>query len=687
MSKRWFAGISIAVGIACTALITLTPWVDAQTPPSPLIDRELFFGNPKIAHAQLSPDGKYIAFLQPLDGTLNIWVKQTDEPFAAAHPVTSATDRPIADYAWTRDGTHILFVKDDGGNENFHLFSADPTSSSAPLDLTPQANVRAEILCLPKNDPDTVYVGINDRDDRYHDVYKVTISTGERSLIRQNDDKMADWIFDRDGNLKLGLKMTDEGCTQLFRLGGEEPLLIWECSKEEELCPFAFHPDGTRLYVATNKGADVDRSRLILLDTQTGDEELVESDPEDEVDFDTPLFAPDTDELVATSYVGDRERIYWKNPDWEQDYNRLKAELPDGDIGIISATRANDRWLVGVCSDIDPGSVYSYNRKSQKLELLYRSRPTLPSAHLAPMQPIKYMSRDGFVIHGYLTIPKNAEPHSLPLVVFPHGGPWARDTWGYDGEVQFLANRGYAVLQMNFRGSTGYGKKFLNAGNKQWGDTMQNDITDGVQHLIHLGIADPKRVAIFGGSYGGYATLAGLAFTPDLYAAGISYVGPSNLLTLLSSLPPYWVTGKSQFDERVGSLDNPDDVARLRRQSPLFSARNIISPLLVVQGANDPRVKKAESDQIVAALHSLGRDVEYIVAPDEGHGFRSAENRLALAAAQEKFLATYLGGRYQKEIPDSIAERLRTITVDVADVGVAAEAKSVADETPSTTSP
>jgi dipeptidyl aminopeptidase/acylaminoacyl peptidase len=658
MNKRRCIGISLTAVALCFVLLTWAPWAGAQTPP--LIDRELFFGNPTIALAQLSPDGRYIAFLQPLDGTLNIWVKKTKEPFSSARAVTKATDRPIADYEWTRDSQYILFVKDKGGDENFHLFSVDPANPEEPVDLTPYSNVRAEILCLPKSDPEVVYVGMNDRDERYHDAYRVCISTGERSLVRQNDTAVATWIFDKEGNLKLGLRMTDDGKTQLFRADTDDSTFLWECSKDEDAYPFAFHPDGRRLYMASNRGQDADRSRLVLLDTETGDEEIVDSDPKGEVDFDAPLFAPDTDELVATSYTGDRERIYWKNAEWERDYTYVAKEFPRGDVHIISATRANDRWLISVCSDTDPGSVYLYDRPSRKIELLYKSRPTLPSEFLSPMKPIQYLSRDGLTIHGYLTVPKGAAPSALPLVVFPHGGPWARDGWGYDAQAQFLANRGYAVLQMNFRGSTGYGKRFLNAGNKQWGDAMQNDITDGIVYLVHLGVADPARVAIFGGSYGGYAALAGLAFTPSLYAAGISYVGPSNLITLLETIPPYWASGKGQWEERIGSLNNPDDMARLKRQSPLFSARNITAPLLVVQGANDPRVKKAESDQIVSALRALGREVEYMVAPNEGHGFRCAENRLALAAEEEKFLSTHLGGRCQKEVPEPILERIRS---------------------------
>lgn len=659
MKKSWL-GFSLVAGAVCIFVLMWAPWAGAQTPP-PLIDRELFFGNPALSCARLSPDGTHIAFVQPLDGTLNVWVKLTEEPFESARPVTDSTDRPITDYAWTWDGRHILFLKDSGGDENFRLFSADPTASVTPLDLTPYDKVRAEILCLPKCDPNVVYVGMNDRDERYHDVYRVSISTGERTLIRKNEEAMADCIFDRNGILKVGVRITDEGLTQLFRLDGEEMRLIWECSKAEDFSPFAFHTDGRRLYLSSNKGQEVDRSRLFLLDTETGEEEVVESDPKGEVDFDACVFAPDTDELVGTSYTGDRTRIYWKSAEWERDYNRLKKELPDGEVAITSETLANDRWLVSVRSDVDPGSVYLYDRPIHATTLLYKSRPALPSEDLSAVEAISYQARDGFMIHGYLTIPKGAGKEPLPLVVYPHGGPWARDFWGYDGQVQFLANRGYAVLQMNFRGSTGYGKRFLNAGNKQWGDAMQNDISDGVAYLVCRGIADPDRVAIFGGSYGGYATLAGLAFTPDLYAAGVSYVGPSNLITLLQTIPPYWATGKGQWAERIGSLDNPEDLPRLKRQSPLFSARNITAPLLVIQGANDPRVKQAESDQIVSALRGLGREVEYLVAPDEGHGFRCAENRLVVAVAMERFLAAHLGGRYQEDIPQPLANRLRSL--------------------------
>lgn len=670
MKRRIGAVCSAVVGVLLLVMLG-SLWhpltrAEAAAQEIPLLDRALFSGDPSYASAQISPSGSYLAFLKPYRGLLTIWVKKIEAPFSEAYPVVE-TARPIRWYTWSRDGAYLLFTRDQGGNENFHLFSVDPLQDAAQheRDLTPYDNVRAELLCLPKQRPGIAYVGINDRDERYHDVYQIDLSTGNRSLIQLNDHAIADWVFDRSGTLRLGVYAAPDGTTNIVTVGHREPSLLCSCSKEEILQPLAFHPDGKRLYVATNKGDDVDLSRLMLLDTETGTEEWVESDPEGEVDFEAPLFSPVTDELVATLYIGDRQRLYFKDSEWERDFRHMSSMLPDGDVDLSSLTSDGMIWVVCVRSDTVPETAYLYNRKTHTLSFLYKARHDLPSEYLSLMRPIVYTARDGLSIHGYLTTPRGALPQRLPLVVLPHGGPWARDVWGYDRTVQLLANRGYAVLQMNFRGSTGYGKAFLNAGNKQWGDAMQNDITDGVLYCVKQGIADPQRVAIYGGSYGGYATLAGLAFTPSLYAAGISYVGPSNLITLLDSFPAYWETGRSYMNERVGDTKNPEDLPRLRKQSPLFSADRITAPLLVVQGANDPRVKKAESDQIVKALCALGRHVEYICAPDEGHGFARVENRTALAVAAEKFLAQHLGGRYQKEVPEAIEQRLREITVDV----------------------
>ncbi len=666
--------LMLLTGVACTcrADVEKQGYLDKLPP---MIDREIFFGDPEIASGQISPDGKFISFRKPYKDVMNIWVKAIDEPFESARPITADTTRPVRGYTWSRDGKYILYVQDKGGDENYHAYAVDPAEKLAPgqdvptaRDLTPVEGVRAALYLMPKKTPNIIYIGLNDRDERYHDVYRLDIETGERTLIRQNDDGIAGWIFDLDGNLRLATKQTDDGGTEIFRMDGDEYVSIFICSNEENANPIRFHKDGKRFYMETNKGEDVDLSRLVLFNPETGEQEIVESDPEGEVDFAGTSFSNKTDELIATYYVGDRLRIYWKNKEFEKDYKKLKKKLPDGDVYLGNLTRDDRLALVYVTSDTDPGATYMFDREKGEVELLYRPRPDLPVEHLAPMKPIKYKSRDGLVIHGYLTVPKGVKAKNLPVIVMPHGGPWARDRWGYDPYAQFLANRGYAVLQPNFRSSTGYGKKFFNAGKRKWGDEMQDDITDGVNYLIDKGISNPDQVGIFGGSYGGYATLAGLAFTPDVYAVGVSFVGPSSLITLLKSIPPYWETMRTFFTEHMGDPENPEDIERLKRQSPLYSAEKIKAPLLVVQGANDPRVKKVESDQIVVALRDLDREVEYMVAPDEGHGFAGEENRMAFVVAMEKFIARHLGGRYQESVQEDIHKRLDEIMVDVETV-------------------
>jgi len=386
------------------------------------------------------------------------------------------------------------------------------------------------------------------------------------------------------------------------------------------------------------------------------------------VDFGNAVFSEVTDDLVVTSYDDERERLYWKDKSFEADYKLLQKKLPGKEIDLASSTKDERLWLIAAHSDTEPGERYLFDRNTKSLTFQYRSREKLNRAYLASMRPVKYKSSDGLEIPAYLTLPKGGAEKGLPLVVFPHGGPWARDNWGYNTFAQFWANRGYAVLQPNFRGSTGYGKKFLDAGNKQWGDKMQDDITWGVKYLVDQGIADPKRVGIMGGSYGGYATLAGVTFTPDLYAAAVDYVGPSNLITLLESVPPYWEAFRQVFYKRMGDPSTAEGKAQLDRQSPLNSANKIKTPLLVVQGANDPRVNKREADQIVIALRDRGFPVEYIVAPDEGHGFARPVNNMAMFSQAEKFFAKYLGGRYQDGSTPEVTARLKEITIDVKSV-------------------
>lgn len=665
MQLKWL----VLVALLASPVLAQT----AELPP--IIDRELFFGDPEIAGAQISPDGQFIAFVKPYKGTRNVWVKRTSEPFSAAKPVTADMKRPIPGFFWTRDSKYILFVQDKAGDENYNIFAVNPADPAAAgqdvpaaRNLTDAKGARAVIYNVPKSDPGSIFVGLNDRDQAWHDLYKVNIATGNRTLKRKNTDRIAAWVFDLKGELRLATRAAENGDTEVMRVDAEGFKKVYSCGVFETCGPVRFHKDGRRVYMRTNKGDGIDLVRLVLFDPESGKEELVESDPLNRVDFGGSIFSDLKDELVGTVYTDERQRIYWRDKTFEADYRFLQKQLPDREIGLGNATQDETLWLISAGSDTEPGERYLFDRKNRKLTRQYQVYEKLPRQHLAKMGHIRYKSSDGLEIPAYLTLPKGVEPKNLPMVLVPHGGPWARDAWGYDPFAQFLANRGYAVLQPNFRGSTGYGKKFLNAGNLQWGEKMQDDLAWGVKHLVAQGIADPKRVSIMGGSYGGYATLAGVAFTPDVYAAAVSIVGPSNLITLLESVPPYWEAIRKLFHERMGDPSTPEGKARLERQSPLNSASRIKTPLLVVQGANDPRVKKAESDRIVIALRDRGFPVEYLVAPDEGHGFARPVNNMAMFALAEKFLAKHLNGRFQEGMTPEVSQRLMEITVDVKTV-------------------
>lgn len=663
MYKKLFAGILL--------MLIATQIGMAQQPP--ILDRELFFGDPEISGAQISPDGKFISFIKPFNNVRNIWVKGINEKFEDAHPLTADTKRPVTGYFWSQDSRYILYVQDQGGNENFRIYAVNPMEKGDPVpaarDLTPFENVRAQIYSVPKHSPNEIFVGLNDRNPQLHDVYRLNLTTGERTLLRKNDDGVAAWVFDLQGNLRLGIRQTADGGSEILKIEGESLVSIYSHNSEESAAPVRFTPDGKKFYLISNKGNEIDKMQLYLFDLADNSKQMIDKDPLDEVDIDNAIFSDVTDELIATTYEADRTRIYFRDKEYEAAYNKLKSLLPEGEVSVGSQTADEKIWLVYLYRDVDPGSAYIYDVKQGEVELLYRSRPNLPTEYLAEMKPVRYTARDGVVVPAYLTLPKGMEAQNLPVIMFIHGGPWARDGWGYNSMAQFLANRGYAVLQPNFRGSTGYGKKFLNLGNKQWGrGTMQHDITDGVAYLVKEGIADPKRVAIAGGSYGGYATLAGLAFTPDLYACGFDIVGPSNIITLLNSIPPYWAPIKKMFDIRVGDMNNPDELKMLEHVSPLNYAKEIKKPLFVVQGANDPRVKVTEADQIVVAMRDLGRQVEYMLAADEGHGFAGKENRLAMVTAMEQFFAKHLNGRVQTDVKDEINTQLKKLMVDITTV-------------------
>jgi len=635
----------------------------------PLIDREIFFGNPEISGAEISPDGKHIAFLKPWNNTRNVWVKKTGDPFEAARLLTTEAKRPIPGYLWTRDGKFLVYVKDNDGDENFNVYAVDPSVDAvgdAPpsRDLTGLTGVQVRLYSAPKSDPDVVYIGLNDRDKSWHDLYKLTISTGERTLMRENTERIADWNFDRKGQLRLAERILDNGDHEVLRVDPEGFTQIYSVNVFEICSVMRFHKDGARTYMTTNKG-DANLWQLMLLDVATGETELVESDPLRRVDLLSAVFSEATDELVFTGYLDDRaRRWYFRDPEFEADYEWLKAQFPGMEAGISSRTFDEKMWLVAAYSDTEPGETYLFDRSKRSITKQYRIREQLPRENLAQMQTLRYKSSDGLEIPAYLTLPKGLRAERLPLLVIPHGGPWARDQWGYNSQAQFFANRGYAVFMPNFRGSTGYGKKFLNAGNGEWGRKMQDDITWGVKHLIEEGIADPARVGILGGSYGGYATLAGVAFTPNLYRAAVDIVGPSNLITLLKSIPPYWEAARKIMYSRMADPDTPEGLEWLKERSPLNSAQQITTPLLVVQGANDPRVNRAEAEQIVVALRDHGFPVEYICAPDEGHGFARPVNNMAMYMAAEAFLAKHLGGRCQEGGTPEVVARLAEITVD-----------------------
>ena len=632
----------------------------------PLIDREIFFGNPTIMGAQISPDGEFISFIKPYNGMLNIWVKQKEAAFEDALPITNDQTRPITGYFWTRDSKYIIYVQDKGGDENYHLYRVDPRAANNGIpdsqDLTDYGQIRAIIMALPKNNHNIIYVGLNDRDPSWHDLYKIQLDTGERELIHENTIGFDAYYFDLDYQLRMASRSTADAGTELLKLEGQEWQSLITCTGDEDLSPLKFKTK-EEVYIQTNRG-DVDLSFLGALSLRDGSITKIESDPDNRVDFGGAVFSGKTDELIATVYTFKKSTVYWRDESFRSDYEFLKDHFNQAEVHFASGTEDEQSWIIGVNSDVDPGATYLFERSDRSITFLYRPRPELPIEHLCQMTSVNYKSKDDLMIYGYLTIPRGTENDGTrPGIIMPHGGPWVRDTWGYNSYAQFLANRGYTVLQVNYRGSTGYGKSFLNAGDREWGMKMQDDLSAGVRYLIDQKICDPKKIGILGGSYGGYATLAGLTFTPELYACGVSIVGPSNLFTLLESIPAYWESARAMFHKRMGDPNTEEGATRLRAQSPFFHAGNIKAPLLVGQGDNDPRVKTAESEQIVSAMKEHNLPVEYLNFPDEGHGFANPRNNMAFTAVMERFLAKHLGGRHQEEKPEYLQEIIEKVTV------------------------
>jgi dipeptidyl aminopeptidase/acylaminoacyl peptidase len=639
-----------------------------------LIDRNLFFGEVAISAAQISPDGRFLSFLKPYKGTRNIWVKGADEPFSAARPLSAETTRPIRQYFWSRDSKFVLYAQDAGGDENFNVYAIDPKAAADAASgvpptraLTNLKGVRTQIFAAPKAKPDVLYIGLNDRDPKWHDLYELHISSGEKTLLRTNTDQVAVWQFDDAGTLRAATRTNAAGDTEILRVDAGALKKIYGCNVFESCGAYGFDSSNQHLYVGTNAGS-LDLVEMVLLDLANGNVTPVARDPMKRADLSGDAISSVDHRILFLDYTDDHVRRYFKDRAFEQDYRWLQGKLPRLDIDFGASSADENIWMVIAHGDTEPGIVSLWNRQAKTLVRQYTVREEIPRSALSPRKPFHYKSSDGLDIPAFLTLPKGLTAKNLPLIVYPHGGPWGRDNPGYDTTAQFLSNRGYAVLQPNFRASTGYGKAFLNAGNGQWGRKMQDDLTWGVKALVAQGVVDAKRVGISGGSYGGYATLAGVAFTPKLYAAAVAVVAPSNLITLLDAIPPYWEAQRKQLYARMGDPGTSEGKALLIAESPLTQAKAIVTPLMVVQGKNDPRVNIRESNQIVVAVRDNGKPIKYLVAPDEGHGFARPINNLASITATEEFFSQYLGGRNQKEVPPDVAAKLAEITVDPATV-------------------
>lgn len=614
---------------------------------APLIPLDDFFGNPERVGAQISPDGQRIAYLAPEGGRLNVWVRTVgaEDDRCVTHDHT----RGIFTYRWARDPGMLLYLQDTGGDENYHIFRVDLDAPDAPaVDLTPYDGVKVELLALPPGDPTGAVVALNKRDPGLFDAARLDLSTGELTTLLENPGTLGDFATDLAGHVVAAYGQTPDGDTEILAVQPDGSLrLLAHYANEDAGSLLGVAPDGTALWVGSAR--DNDLVRLVRLDVQSGEETVIDEDSEADLespDTRAPVLRGRADgELLAAIYVRDRVVIHPLTERFAPILANLAAIAP-GDLASISSDDAERRWVVSFNDDRDPGATYLYDHLTGEATFLFRAQPKLEPAHLAPMRPVRVTSRDGLTLHCYLTLPLGVDPVGLPMVLLVHGGPWARDSWGFDPEAQFLANRGYAVLQVNYRGSTGFGKAFTHAAEKEFAGKMHDDLIDAVEWAVKEGYADPTRVAIYGGSYGGYAALVGVTFTPDVFAAAVSYCGPSSLVTLIRSFPAYWrpfLAGT--FFRYAGDPEDPEQEKDLLARSPISRVDQIRTPLMVVQGANDPRVTKVESDQVVEALRARGIDVTYIVKDDEGHGFANPENRLELYREMELFFARHLGGR------------------------------------------
>jgi dipeptidyl aminopeptidase/acylaminoacyl peptidase len=606
-----------------------------------LIPRTVLVGNPEKMMARLSPDGERLAYIAPVEDVLNVWVKTIGEDDDRV--VTHDDNRGIFRYFWAHDNRHLMYLQDKDGDENWRLYAVDLTTDQV-RDLTPYDNVQVRIVDVSKHHPNTIVILMNRQDERLHDVYRLELDSGELTLVARNPGNIVGWVTDADLAVRGAVAMTPTGGTELLIREEEdaswESVVTWSDEDNMTSFPVGFTKDGSSVYMIDSRNANA--GRLVRFDLETRELEVMAEDPI--YDVGGVMVHPDSYEILAVSYTKARQEWVVLDDEVRDDFEAIRA-VDDGNFSITSFDHDFDTWSVAFMKDDGPVSFYTYDRNTREATFLFVHRTELDEYTLAPMEPISFTSRDGLTIHGYATFPPGKPQRDLPMVLSVHGGPWARDVWGYNPEAQLFANRGYLCLQVNFRGSEGYGKGFLNAGNKEWGGKMHNDLIDAVNWAIDQGYADPDRIAIYGHSYGGYAALVGATFTPDVFACAVAGMGPSNLVTFITSVPPYWTTMIENMYKRIGDPRTEEEF--LKSRSPLFRVDAIRIPMLIAQGANDVRVKQTESEQIVEAMRQKGLEVEYILFEDEGHGFAKPENRLRFYERVEEFLSKQLNGRFE----------------------------------------
>ena len=632
----------VSAALMLCAIVAVFIFSCATTSEPELIPREVLLGNPVKTSPQISPDGAMMAYLAPVDNVLNVWVRTIGAE--DDKPVTKDDDRGIRIYFWAADSKHIMYLQDVGGNENFRLYGVNLETDEIK-DFTPFDDVQVQVVDRNKHFPNELLIAMNKENPQVHDVYHLDLTSGELKLVAKNPGNVMGWVTDADFKVRGNLAATPDGGYDLMIRDNEKAewrkLISWDSENTLTSGPISFSKDGKYLYLLDSR--EVNAGRLVKFEIATGNIEVLAEDPQ--YDVSDVMIHPDTYEIQAVSFTKDRKEWTVLDESIKGDFDAI-AKLDHGDYFVYNRDNADDTWLVGFTKDNGPLSYYALDRKTKKGTFLFDNRPDLNNYTLASIEPISFESRDGLTVHGYITYPPGKGRTNLPMVLNVHGGPWYRDTWGYNPEAQWFANRGYACLQLNFRGSTGYGKDFVNAGDKEWGGKMHDDLVDGVNWAIEKGVADSQKVAIYGGSYGGYAALVGATFTPDLFCCAVDIVGPSNLKTWITSVPPYWSAMLALLYKRIGNPDTEEEF--LNSRSPLFKVDQIKIPMLIAQGANDPRVPQAESEQIVEALKEKGIEHEYMLFEDEGHGFAKPENRLKFYAAAEKFLAKHLGGRCEE---------------------------------------